>query len=128
MSLRAKSVWVPKRGVSINSLAVRRLREVRELSGESRVNALRKLYEDVSRLVSELPDVEAQAVLLSAASDYTMDALLEKAARPFTQTTRREKKIAAYVADLVARGMSEAEALEVANMHFPARRRPRRRA
>ncbi len=128
MSLRSKVVWMPKRGVSVNSLAVRRLREVRQELGEARLAEIRRLSDEVGRVVSKLSDVEAQAVLLAAASDYAFDALHEKAARPYTLTTQREKRIAMYVADLVAGGMSEAAALEVANKHFPPRRRRGRSA
>ncbi len=119
---------MPKRGVSVNSLAVRRLREVRQEMGEERLSQIRKHYEDVSRAMAQLSDIEAQSVLLAAASDYTLDALLEKASRPYTLTTQREKRIAMYVADLVAGGMSEEAALELANKHFPPRQRRGRSA
>lgn len=125
MTLREKTTWTPRRGVSIDALAVGRLREYRQEQGEEALPALRKAYDAAVRAVAALPDNDAQAVLLSAASPYQLDLLWAKAARPQTTSTPREKKIAAYVNDLTASGVEEAKALELAERHFPARQRRR---
>ena len=125
MTLREKTTWTPRRGVSIDSQAVGRLRQYRQEHGEKALPALRKAYDAAVRAVAALPDNDAQAVLLSAASQYDLDLLWAKAARPTTASTPREKKIAAYVKDLTASGIEEAKALELAEKHFPPRKRRR---
>jgi len=125
MALRERTSWMPRRGVSIDALAVGRLREYRRQQGDEALAGLRKAYDTAVRAVASLPDSDAQAVLLSAASEYHLDLLWAKSAKPQTTSTPREKKIAAYVADLTASGVDQAMALELAEKHFPPRRRRR---